>query len=81
MSSNSDTSEYFDALKEFYRERRENNLKNANPDGWTKHTTYHWSRILNGKRLDYWPSRNKFQYQDRVMLGDVEGFIRNRERN
>lgn len=32
----------------------------------------------NGKRLDYWPSRNKFQYNGKVMTGDVLGFIRKR---
>lgn len=34
---------------------------------------------LNGKRLDYWPSRNKFQYEGKVLCGDVQGFIRNRK--
>lgn len=71
----------FSYLKEFHRKRRERNLNNANPDGWTKHTPYHWSRKLNGERLDYWPSRNKFMYQGKVRTGGVEGFIRNREKS
>lgn len=80
MSSDSEISEYFRDHKEYHKERRERNLKNANPEGWKIHTEYHWSRQLNGKRLDYWPSRNKFQYEGRVMVGDVKGFIRNREK-
>lgn len=70
-------------LKQKAKERRDNNLKNAiiNDDGkWTKHTTYHWSRFLNGKRLDYWASRNKFQYEGRIHTGDVLKFINKRER-
>ena len=42
---------------------------------WTKHTDYHWSRNLAGKRLDYWPSRKKFQYAGKVMRGNVSKFI------
>lgn len=37
--------------------------------GWTKHTQWHWSRMIDGKRLDYWPSRKKFQYEGKVMRG------------
>lgn len=43
--------------------------------GWTKHTQYHWSRIVAGQRLDYWPSRKKWQYAGRVQRGDVRKFI------
>jgi len=49
----------------------------AEDDGqWTKHTEYHWSREVKGKRLDYWPSRKKWQYQGKVRRGDVLAFIR-----
>jgi hypothetical protein len=45
---------------------------NANDDGgWTKHTEFHWSRTVRGDRLDYWPSRKKFQYRGKVRRGDV----------
>ena len=44
--------------------------------GWTKHTEHHWSRTVAGKRLDYWPSRKKFQYESRVMRGDVQAFMK-----
>ena len=74
-----DIGEYFKALREHNKRKREANLAAANDEGWTKHTTYHWSRTLNGKRLDYWPSRNKFQYEGKIMAGGIEGFIKKRE--
>ncbi|MEG0922002.1 MAG: hypothetical protein RSD57_12405 [Comamonas sp.] len=53
---------------------------NANNDGgWTVHTDFHWSRIVAGKRLDYWPSRKKWQYEGRVARGDVSKFIAKKE--
>lgn len=76
-----DMREVFDAMRERDKERKQRNLAAADPTGWTQHTEYHWSRQLNGKRLDYWPSRNKFQYQGRVMAGDVVGFIKKRDEN
>ena len=78
-----DMREYYDDLKEHHKERISDNLKNAVEkldDGkWTKHTDYHWSRKLNGKKLDWWPSRNRFMYEKKVMVGDVIGFIKKRE--
>ena len=44
--------------------------------GWAKHTRYHWARMLNGRHLQYWPSRKKFQYKGKVRRGDVLAFIR-----
>lgn len=45
------------------------------PEGWTKHTHYHWSRQLKGKRLDFWPSKDKWMYEGQIMCGDVDSFI------
>lgn len=73
-----DTGEDFKYMDELNKERKKRNLESASKEGWKLHTEYHWSRDLNGKRLDYWPSRNKFQYDGRVMCGDVDGFIRKR---
>lgn len=44
--------------------------------GWTKHTEYHWSRFVAGERLDYWPSRKKFQWRGQVLRGDVMKIVR-----
>ncbi len=73
----------WDALKAHSKEKfntsRQQALTEAQQedDGqWTKHTEFHWSRDVQGKRLDYWPSRKKFQYDGNVQRGDVMAFIR-----
>ena len=77
----SDMIEDFKFLKEMNKKRRARNMAAADDTGWHKHTDYHWSRVVAGKKLNYWPSRNKFQYDGgRVMVGDVAGFIRNQEK-
>lgn len=42
-----------------------------NDGGWTEHTPYHWSRMAQGHKLDYWPSRKKWQYRGKVRRGLV----------
>ena len=74
-----DMREDFDIIKKLNKGRKKRNLESASKEGWHIHTEYHWSRSLAGKRLDYWPSRNKFQYDGKVHTGDVIGFIKNRE--
>ena len=76
-----DMGDVFREWKQQDKERKKRNLEKADPTDWTIHTEYHWSRTLNGARLDYWPSRNKFQYNGKVMCGDVQGFIRKRCKN
>lgn len=77
-----DESEIWSALKEhkkakFDADRAAFHAQAVKQDdgGWKKHTAFHWSRQLAGSRLDYWPSRKKFQYQNKVMRGDVQKFI------
>lgn len=70
--------EYFDDVKVYLKERKNKNLTAANPEGWTQHTPWHWSRILKGHRIDYWPSKNKFRYMNKTYNSNVEKFI---ERN
>lgn len=77
----------FDALKQHSKEKfdadRAKFLADAvelDDGGWTKHTDYHWSRIVAGHKLQYWPSRKKFQYKGKVRRGDVLGFIRRQEK-
>lgn len=81
-----DMREVFDAMRERDRERRVHNLKKSREKvysmgDWIVHTEYHWTYQLNGKRLDYWPSRNKFRYENKVYCGDVVGFIYNRKKD
>ncbi|MFI3902548.1 hypothetical protein [Ochrobactrum sp. S1502_03] len=77
------TTEDFEAIKEYSADKFNSDRKRFLSDaiahddgGWTKHGEYHWSRMVNGYRLDYWPSRKKFQFKGRVMRGDVASFIR-----
>jgi len=78
----SDRDPIWDAIKQHKREKfdadRASFLADAkahDDGGWTKHTEYHWSRTVNGKRMDYWPSRKKFQYNGQVKRGNVMRFI------
>ena len=73
----------WDALKEHSKEKFDRDraafLAKAQKDddgGWTKHTEHHWSRTVNGERLDYWPSRKKYQYKGKVKRGDVMRIVR-----
>jgi hypothetical protein len=52
---------------------------NKDDGKWTKHTQFHWSRMVAGKKLDYWPSRRKFQYDGTVRRGDVLKFLNLKE--
>lgn len=68
----------WDALKQNRRDKFNADRKrfmeeaNASDDGgWTKHTEHHWSRDVEGHRLDYWPSRKKYRFRDKVCRGDV----------
>lgn len=51
-----DVGETFRALKERKKEQKAKRLQSANPEGWEKHTDYHWHRTINGKKINYWPS-------------------------
>jgi hypothetical protein len=43
---------------------------------WKVHTEFHWSVWIDGKQLNYWPTKSKWRYKDRTQTGDVEEFIR-----
>jgi len=78
----SDRDPFWDALKAHSKEKFDADRKRfldaakAGDDGkWTKHTEFHWSRNVCGDRLDYWPSRKKWQFKGSVRRGDVMAFI------
>lgn len=78
--------EIYDTMKEHSKSKfdadRQRFLIEAinNDDGrWTQHTEYHWSRMIAGHKLDYWPSRKKWQYRGKVSRGDVLKFINSKE--
>lgn len=69
-----DVGEYWRDHKEYIRDKRKKNLKREMPfvlSGWTKHSDHHFSATVKEKRLDYWPSRNKFMYDGKVMTGGI----------
>ena len=76
-----DMREVFDDMREHSRRRRQRNMEAASPEGWTIHTEYHWSREIRGRRLDYWPSKNKWGFEGKIFQGDVHGFIKARDPN
>lgn len=75
-----DMGDIFRDMREANRQRRERNLKRAQDSElpWMKHTDHHWSLELQGDRLDYWPSTQKFRWRGKSYQGGVEGFIRKR---
>ena len=74
-----ETREGFDALNQMNRERKAKNLQEFDPEGWTRHTPWHYSRDLCGDRIDYWPSTTRHRWRGRVRIGGVMGFIKNQE--
>lgn len=76
----------YDAMKEISKAKFDADRKSfmqeamANDDGgWTKHTEFHWSRMVDGHKLDFWPSRRKFQWRGKVRRGSVMAFILRKE--
>lgn len=72
-----DVGEDYKLMDKLNKERKKKNLEEASKDGWNLHTKWHWSRTINGKRMDYWPSKRKFQYNGKIIVGDVDEFIDN----
>lgn len=73
----------YDAMKQHFKEKFDADRARFMADavetddgGWTKHTQHHWSRDINGERLDYWPSRKKYQWRGKVRRGDVYAIVR-----
>ncbi len=72
--------DYFRQFDQEVKDRRQKNLEEFDPEGWTQHTEYHYSTVLLGDRLDYWPSGHKFQWRGKIRIGGVHGFIKNQKR-
>lgn len=77
-----DVGDYWRDAKEHQSKKKAERLSSADPTGWHQHTEYHWSRTVAGKKLDYWPSTGKFQYDGKVYsYGSVEKFIQQLNKN
>lgn len=54
--------EVFDILRKQKQERRNKRLARTDDFGWSKHNSTHWWRMVDGVKLHYWPSANKWLY-------------------
>jgi hypothetical protein len=82
----SDRDEIYDIMTKMSRDKFDQDRKRflagalkADDGKWTKHTKHHWSRLVNGVKLDYWPSRKKWMYCGKVSRGDLMRFIASKE--
>ena len=64
-----DMGDTFNAMRAATKEHRARKLAEANTEGWTQHTPWHFSRTFNGERVDWWPSGGKAQHKGRMIYG------------
>jgi len=76
----------YDAMKEHSKDKFDHDRKMfmerakvADDGQWNKHTEFHWSRMVGNHKLDFWPSRNKFQYRGKIRRGNVYEFIKGKK--
>ena len=65
----SDMGDDFREMREETRKHRQKMLAQANTEGWTRHTEYHYSRVIDGKRVEWWPSGGKVKVNGRMIYG------------
>lgn len=63
--------EVFDQLKKQRQERRNKRLASTDDTGWSKHAETHWYRHIDGEKLHYWPSANKWLYKGKYYRGGL----------
>lgn len=51
--------------------KRRLRLASVDDFGWGKYTEHHWHRIIDGDKLDYWPSSNKWLYRGKYYRGGL----------
>lgn len=61
--------EVFREIEKQRKNRRAKRLANTSDAGWSKHTETHWYRFIDGEKLHYWPSANKWLYKGRYYRG------------
>lgn len=64
-----DMGDTFRAMDEATKAHRASMLAQADTEGWTRHTEYHFSRTFDGQRLEWWPSGGKAKWQGRMVYG------------
>lgn len=78
----SEVGEMYQALREHDQERRQERLdRNTevyDQANWEIHTPYHWGRWVRSKKLDFWPSKDKWMYEGRVRVGGLDSWLKSR---
>ncbi len=59
----SDLGELFKAWDDHKKEVKAKRLESTSDEGWSKHTTYHWFRFVDGNKVDFWPSTGMCMYK------------------
>jgi len=70
-----DIYEVFDEIKKHRKERRAKRLARTDDFGWSKHTDTHWYRMIDGEKLHYWPSANKWLFRGQYYRGGLPRFL------
>lgn len=70
--------EVFNEMRRQKQERRNKRLANTSDFGWSKHSETHWYRMLDGEKLHWWPSANKWLYRGKYYRGGLPRAIRER---
>lgn len=65
----SDMGEMFSAMRGATQQHRREMLAKADTAGWHCHTEYHFSRVFDGERMDWWPSGGKAQFKGQMIYG------------
>ena len=45
------------------RKEKNERLDNFDSTGWKQHSDIHFSKIISGSKLDYWPTTMRFRYK------------------
>ena len=61
--------EVFREIEKQRKDRRAKRLANTPDEGWSKHTETHWYRFIDGEKLHYWPSANKWLFKGKYYRG------------
>jgi len=67
--------EVFNIIRKERQERRNKRLNETSDKGWSKHADTHWYLIIDGVKLDYWPSANKWQFKGRYYRGSIPRWL------
>lgn len=58
------------------KQRRALRLAKADNFGWSKHNDTHWYRVIEGEKLHWWPSANKWLYKGQYYRGGLPKLIK-----